>query len=220
MPTRSKLPTDKLDEVKFRGQTLRKADVLEVLHALPDATWLSTSEAAIILDYSVSQMERMRVSGTGPRYRQSPPMPGSKGTNLAVHYRKLDLIGWSEKNTETSSIRHAQLHGRTFATLQDISEQVAFYVDESGAVESMVEENTVGTVLDRLGAWEIQWLTAAEACARPWSSLAAHRHFAGVVRNALSHAQGSIAAGLEATELRQVGTEAKPGGLAGSADSI
>lgn len=208
MPTASKLSTDKLDNVKIRGTTLRKADVLQVLYALPDMAPLSTSESAIFLGYSVSQMERMRVSGNGPRYRQTPPMLDEegairRGTNMAVTYRKLDLLEWAEKHTLTSAMEHAKLHGRTFATLMEVVEEVAFYVDESGAVESMVEENTVGTVIDRLGEWDIVWMSAAEGCGRAWSDATARGKLATAVSETLSKAQRSLASGHEATELLQ-----------------
>jgi hypothetical protein len=210
MPTASKIATDKLEEIKFRGEKLRKVDVLQVLHAVPDSAFLSTSEAAIFLDMSISQMERMRVSGNGPRYLQTPPMEGKTGTNMAVRYRKVDLLQWIEKHIETSSIKHAKLHGRTFATLNDIVEEVAFYVHADGAVESMVEENTVGTVVDRLGEWDIVWMNAAEACARAWSDAAAQTNLAGVVNELLVKAQSSLASGIEATEIRDASAEATP----------
>lgn len=210
MPTASKFATDKLDEIKFRGAMLRKVDVLQVLHALPDSAFLSTSEAAIFLDMSISQMERMRVSGNGPRYLQTPPMEGRTGTNMAVRYRKLDMLQWVEQHTESSSIKHAKLHGRTFATLSDLVEEFAFYVDASGAVESMVEGNTVGTIIDRLGEWDIVWMTAAEACGRAWSDAAAHMTLAEAVGETYSNAQRSLARGLEATALRQASLEAAP----------
>ena len=207
MPTASKIVTTKFDEVKFRGQMLREADVLLVLHSLPDSSFLKTSEAAIFLDMSIAQMERMRVSGNGPRYMQTPPMEGKTGTNMAVRYRKIDLLQWVEKHTESSSIKHAKLHARTFATLMEVVEDVAFYVDVSGAVESMVEACTVGTVIDRLGEWDIVWMSAAEACGRAWSDTAAHRKLADTVGETLSKARRSVESGLEATELRQASME-------------
>lgn len=215
MPTASKIATDKLDEMKFRGQKLRKVDVLQVLHALPDSAFLSTGEAAIFLDMSISQMERMRVSGNGPRYMQTPPMEGKTGTNLAVRYRKIELLQWAEQHTARSSMQHAKLHGRTFSTLRDLVEEVAFYVDASGALESMVEENTVGTIIDRLGEWDIVWLTAAEACGRAWSDAAEHRRLAEAVGETLSKAQRSLANGLESTGLRQASVEAAPNAISG-----
>jgi hypothetical protein len=208
MPTPSKFPTDKLDTVSFRGTKLRKADIMEVLFALPDMAPLNTSEASVMLGYSVSQMERMRIAGNGPRYRQSPPMPGSRGTNLAVTYIKGDLIAWSEENTATSAMKHAALHGRTFTTLQEVAEEIAFYVDETSAIESMVEENTVGTVIDRLGAWDIQWFSAADACGRAWSNIGSQRSLAGAVRETLQKSLGGVQSGLEASEIREAMREA------------
>lgn len=201
MPSASKLATDKFDVVTVRGKTISLAQVHEMLRALPDGAPLSTREAAIFLGYSVSQLERMRVAGTGPRYRQTPPEPGSKATNLHVAYKKVDLVEWDEKNTATSAMEHAKLHGRAFATLADVAQEAAFYVDSNGVIESMVENNTVGEAIDRLGSWDIQWLPIADACFRRWSDLAAHRELASKVDAVLSHARAGVAAGLEATEI-------------------
>lgn len=201
MPSASKLATDKFDVVTVRGKTISLAQVHAMLHALPNGSPLSTREAAIFLGYSVSQLERMRVAGTGPRYRQTPPEPGSKATNLHVAYKKVDMIEWDEKNTASSAMEHAKLHGRTFATLADVAQEAAFYVYPNGAIESMVEDNTVGEAIDRLGSWDIQWLPISDACSRPWSDLGAHRELASKVDAILERARGAVAAGIETTEI-------------------
>jgi len=201
MPSASKLATNKFDLVTVRGRTISLSQVHEMLHALPAGAPLSTREAAIFLGYSVSQLERMRIAGTGPRYRQTPPEPGSKATNLHVAYKKVDLVEWDEKNTASSSMEHAVKHGRAFATLADIAQEAPFYVDADGAIESLVESNTVGEAIDRIGLWDIQWLPVAGACARRWSNLTAHRELAAKVEGVLAHARGALAAGLEETEI-------------------
>lgn len=208
MPSASKLVTNKFDVVTIRGKTVGVAQVHDMLQALPKGAPLSSREASIFLDCSVSQLERMRVAGTGPRYRQNPPEPGRKGTNLHVAYKKIDLIEWDEKNTASSAMEHAVKHGRAFVTIADVAQEAPFYVDATGAIESMVENNTVGKAIDRLGQWDIQWLPIVDACSREWIDLAAHGELAAKVDAVLSQARRAIAAGLEATE---ISLEALPG---------
>lgn len=202
MPSAPKLATDKFDHVTIRGKKFSMLEVHERLAALPPHTPLSTQEAGFFLGYSVSQMERMRIAGTGPRYRQTPPDPGSKAVNMHCIYKKADLVEWDRQNTAVSANEHAQIHGRMFTTLAEVVEELPFYVDESGAVESLAEENPIETVVERLGSWRIVWLPVTEACSRPWRDLAAHRELAAKVLGALSHAKAAVDAGLEATEIR------------------
>lgn len=201
MPSAPKLATDKFDQVSIRGKKFSMLEVHERLAALPPHAPLSTQEAGFFLGYSVSQMERMRIAGTGPLYRQTPPEPGSKAVNMHCTYKKADLVEWDRQNTAKSANQHAQIHARMFATLAEVVEELPFYVDESGAVESLAEENAIETVVERLGSWRIVWMPAAEACALPWRNLAAHRELASKVLGALSQAKGAIEAGVEATEI-------------------
>lgn len=212
MPSAGKLVTDKFDEVTIRGKKFSMLDVLQRLDKVPPIAAMSTQEAGLFLGYSVSQMERMRIAGTGPRYRQTPPEPIPKpkrgeerkkrGTNLHVAYQKAELMAWAEKNTASSAMEHAAKHKRTFATLFEVLEEIPFYVDETGAVEGMAEENSLATVIDRLGVWEIEWMPAVEACSRPWAALGPHRELAGQVQEVLSKARGGVDAGLAATEIQ------------------
>lgn len=208
MPSAGKLATNKFDEVVIRGKRFSMLEVLQRLDALPPMAPLSTQEAAFFLGYSPSQMERMRVNGNGPRYRQNPPEPGSKATNTHVTYKKADLIEWDKANTLSSSMEFAVKHGLAAMTLADCAREAAFYVDESGAIESLAESNTLGTVIDRLGTWNIQWLPVIEACGRPWSDVGRLRELAAQVSSALTHAQGLVAAGIEQSEFRQIANEA------------
>lgn len=201
MPSAPKLSTDKFDHVTIRGKKFSMLEVHERLAALPPHAPLSTQEAGFFLGYSVSQMERMRIAGTGPLYRQTPPEPGSKAVNMHCTYRKADLVEWDRQNTAKSANQHAAIHGRMFTTLAELVEELPFYVDESGAVESLAEENAIETVIERLGSWRIVWLPATEACSRPWKDLATHRELATKILGALSQAAGAINAGVEATEM-------------------
>ncbi|MGV3569866.1 MAG: hypothetical protein ACO1PB_04640 [Ramlibacter sp.] len=209
MPSAPKLATDQFEHVTIRGKKFSMLEVHQRLAALPPHTPLSTQEAGFFLGYSVSQMERMRIAGTGPRYRQTPPEPGSKAVNMHCIYKKADLVEWDRQNTAGSANEHAAIHGRMFATLAEVVEELPFYVDESGEVESLAEENAIETVIERLGSWRIVWMPAAEACALPWRNLAAHRELASKVLGALSQAKGAIEAGVETSEIRSVLPERK-----------
>ena len=94
--------------------------------------------------------------------------------------------------------------GQTFATIHDLAEQEAFYVDQKGAVESMALENLLGTVIERLGDWDIVWMTPIEAAARRWTDLGKHQEFAAGVQEILSRSLRSVESGLEATDIASV----------------
>lgn len=188
-------------EVKFRGEKLRRVDVLSLLSMLPDDALLTTSEAAVFLRRSVSKMERMRVDGNGPDYVQDSPAPGSKATNLAVLYEKSALRVWVKGQTASSAMEHAALQGRTFATLLDVVDEMAFYVDDQGRVEGAVEDFPVLEVVEGLGMRQIVWMPAAEACARLWTSLASHKELAAPMLATLSRTSRAIEQSLESTDL-------------------
>ena len=188
-------------EIKFRGEKLRRVDVLTLLSMLPDDALLTTSETAVFLRRSVSKMERMRVDGNGPPYVQDAPAPGSKATNLAVLYEKSGLRAWVKSRTASTAMEHAALHSRTFATLLDVVDEMAFYVDEQGRVEGAVENFTVAEVVEGLGLRQIVWMPAAEGCSRPWTSLASHKELADQVLAALSNSTRAIELNLESTDM-------------------
>jgi hypothetical protein len=189
-----------LKVVNVGGEKVSTADALGVLLALPDGAYLTTSESAVLLRESVTTLERWRRDAIGPRYAQGGAF-GAKGSNQKITYEKADLIAYKESQKVSGSMKAAIRKGQAFATLMDLAEEQAFYVDGAGRVESMVEENLVQTVVDRLGLWEMVWLTPVEAASRTWSDLAAHQSFAGGVLNVLSRAQRGVDAGVEATDI-------------------
>lgn len=185
-------------EVVYNGQKMRVVDVLNAIQALHPEIPLTTSEAAIFLRTSVTKMERMRKEGGGPTYSQGGAL-GAKGTNQTCYYLKGDLIAWLKGNQVSNSLQAAVRKGQAFATIFDLAEQEAFYVDERGAVESMVVENLLGTVVERVGIWSQIWMTPVEAASRAWSSLDKHNEFAASVRVVLSNALRGVDAAVEAT---------------------
>lgn len=192
-----------LKVVTVQGQKMSTVDALILIDALPESIYLTTSEAAVFLRTSVSTLERLRkLEDVGPTFQQDL-IPGAKGTNQPITYMKKHLIEWKKKNTVSSSLEAAIRKGQTFSTLMDIAKEEAFYVDPQGRVESMVEDNLVGTVIERLSLWDIVWLTPAEAAARSWSDAGRHQEFAAAVDKVLKSAREAIQTGLEASELEE-----------------
>lgn len=199
MPSASK---SLMKPVNFNGQKMSTVDALNVLAALNPSMALTTSEAAIFLRASVSTLERWRTAGTGPEYSQAL-VPGAKGTNQAITYKKQALIDWQEQNTVSSSKMAATLKGQmAFATIFDLAEVQAYYLDGDGNVESMVEDNMLGTVVERIGRWDIAWMPATEAAARTWLDLDKHREFAAQVGQVLKNALRASEEGVESTDIR------------------
>ncbi|CAH0228633.1 hypothetical protein SRABI118_02409 [Massilia sp. Bi118] len=179
---------------------LADLDALARLHALPDAVALTTSEAAIFLRSSVSALESMRAKGTGPAYIQGGGR-GSVGSNQKCLYEKADLLAWMRANKVSSTVEAAVRKGQLFMSVADLAREEAFWVDAHGQVVGMVEAALVGTVVERLGMYEIAWLPVADAAARTWSDLASHRTLAGAVSNVLRSELLRAEAGVEASEI-------------------
>lgn len=194
-------------QVTYNNQKLSAAEVWTMLNALPPDIPLTTSEAAIFLRESVTSMERMRKDGSGPVYSQSGGA-NAKGTNQKCLYDKSDLLAWKESNKVTSSLQAAIRKGQAFATIFDLAQHEAFYLDAKGNVESMVEENLLGTVLERLGKWNIIWMTPIEAASRRWTDLGKHQEFAAGVQSVLSNALHGVQCGIDATDIALVTAEA------------
>lgn len=188
--------------VIYKGRLMEIDDALIRLHYLPNEVTLTSSEAALFLRLSITTLERMRGTANGPRYIQGGSY-GAKGTNQSCTYHKHDLIDWQNGNKVSDSMAAAVKKGQMFATIFDLAEHEAFYLDADGNVESMVEENLLGTVVDRIGNWDILWMTPIEAASRRWSGLTAHNEFAGNVQRVLANAQQSIESGIEATDIAE-----------------
>lgn len=196
-------------QVNCNGQKMAAVDALQLLYALPPQIPLTTSEAAIFLRLSVTTMERMRKNGGGPQYVQGGS-PGAKGTNQSCSYIKQDLLKWQSDHKVDSSMMAAIRKGQTFATLFDLVEPAAFYVDARGTVESMVEENLLGTVVERIGLWDVQWLTPVEAASRRWTDLSKHKEFASGVQSVLSDAVQGVQGGVDSTDIASAALDASP----------
>lgn len=212
MPRKSNLAPGKS---KFRGVLMDIEDVLIRLHVLPDSVTLTSSEAALFLAISITQLDRMRKSGQGPAYMQGGSY-GAKGTNQACTYHKKDLIAWQEGNKISSKLEAAIRKGHAFTSIFELGQQEAFYVDPHGNIEAMCERTEVETIIERLGQWEIVWMTPVEAASREWSDLTAHKSFAGEIQTVMGKAASGIAAGVDATDMAEGighGTteETKPG---------
>lgn len=197
MPKKNTVPEGK---AVLWGVLMNMEDALLRLNTLPDSTTLTSSEAALFLRQSITQFDRLRKSGKGPAYMQGGSY-GAKGTNQACTYHVKDLKAWQSGIKVTSPLESAIRKGQTFTSIFELGQQEAFYVDPHGSVEAMCERTQVQTVIERLGQWEIVWMTPVEAASREWSSLPAHKSFAAEIQTVLSQAASSVAAGLEATTI-------------------
>lgn len=191
------------------GPTLAQLHPWERIDALPDGYPLKTAEAAIFMTYSVATLERLRVKGTGPDYfqggiRRDGKQPAADGPNQHIRYFKPDIKTWFDRGKVSSTMQAAKLKGQVFATVFDLAETHAFYIDPAdGGVAGMVENTPIETVIARLGSWEIVWMPATEAASKRWSNLAGHKELAGKIQSVLSNLQNGIAASLEATEVSE-----------------
>lgn len=182
-------------------------DPWERIDRLPDNRPLKSAEAAVLMTFSLSTLERMRVKGTGPDYFQggmrklgSTPAPEG-GSNQHIRYFKPDIKAWFKSGMVSSSMQAAVRKGQAFGTIFDLAQERPYYLDAIGRVAGMVESTSIDTFIERLGEWDIVWMPAAEAGSRAWANLADHQSFAVSVNKALSDARSGIAAALEATEI-------------------
>ena len=185
---------------------LAELDPWERINRMPEDRPLKSAEAAIFTTFSLSTLERMRVKGTGPDYfqggmRKSGSEPSVAGTNQHVRYFKPDIRAWFKAGKVSSTMQAAILKGQTFATVLDLAEEQAFYLDASGRVSGLVEQTPIDTVIERLGEWDIVWMPATEAASREWSSLSDHRAFAEAVDKVLTSIRSGIDSALEATDI-------------------
>jgi len=193
----------------IQNEILAGVDVYARVAAINDDRPLSTSETAIFLGYSVTTLERMRADGTGPAYDQLA-VPG-KGPNTKVIYRKSYLTAFQMKNKLSNSMEAAIRRGQAFATILDIAQEEAFYIDADGNVAGMVERTPLGVVVDRIGEWGIAWMPVVEAASRRWADLGAHKEFAEEVRSVLSDAMHGVHCGVEGTEIASMTRKAMKG---------
>lgn len=100
--------------------------------------------------------------------------------------------------------------GQAFKSIFDLAEHEAFYLDKQGNVESMVAENLLGTVVERVGQWDILWMTPVEAASRRWTDLSRHRDFAESVQDVLTKCLRGVQNGVDATDIASVAREAPP----------
>ena len=188
--------------VIYKGKLMEIDDALIRLHYLPNEVTLTSSEAALFLRQSITTLERMRGTANGPRYIQGGSY-GAKGTNQSCTYHKHDLIDWQTGNKVSNSMAAAVKKGQMFATIFDLAEHEAFYLDADGNVAGMVERTSLATVIERLGEWDILWMAPVEAASRRWSNLADHQSFAAEIQQVLSRSAHGIEAGVEATDIAE-----------------
>ena len=175
-------------------------DVLARLHQLPDAVALTTSEAAVFLRSSVSALESMRAKGTGPAYIQGGGK-GASGSNQKCLYEKADLLAWQRANKVSSTVEAAVRKGQLFTSIHDLAKLEPFWVDERGQIVGMVEAESLGAVLTRLGLFEIEWLPVMDALGQPWRKATMHEELARQASGLLRQGLYNIDAGLEATKI-------------------
>jgi len=175
-------------------------DVLARLHQLPDAVALTTSEAAVFLRSSVSVLESMRAKGTGPAYIQGGGK-GASGSNQKCLYEKADLLAWQRANKVSSTVEAAVRKGQLFTSIYHLAALEPFWVDERGQIVGMVEAESLGAVLTRLGLFEIEWLPVMDALSQPWREAAMHEELARQASGLLRQGLYSIDTGLEATKI-------------------
>jgi hypothetical protein len=196
-----------LADARYNGMVMKVTEVLAAISALDPSVMLTTSEAAIFLRTSVTKLERLRKEGGGPIYSQGGGVKAA-GTNQMCLYKKAHLIAWLEGNQVSDSTQAAIRKGQKFATIFDLAEHEAFYLDKQGNVESMVEENLLGTVVERIGHWDILWMTPVEAASRRWTDLSRHRDFAESVQDVLTKSLRGVQNGIDSTDVATAALEA------------
>lgn len=182
---------------------LANLDVLERLHRLPDSVALTTAEAAVFLRSSVSALEAMRRGGAGPPYIQGG-LRGAIGANQKCLYQKRDLLAWQDSQKVMSSVQAAMRKGQLFVSLQDLTREEAFWMDEKNRFAGLVELTPMAVVIERLGILEIVWMPVIDAVSCEWSDLNEHSEIAEQVSVVLRFQLGRVAAGVESTHVGQV----------------
>lgn len=186
---------------------LRDIEAWERINRVPDTYPLSPKQAAVLMTFSERTLQAWRKESSGPAYYQGgvkvePGRTGpDQGTNQHVRYFKADIASWWQKNM-TTSIKEAQrLKGQTFVTsIEQLAEEAPFYVDGLGQIEGMVEERTLGELLERADS-NIQWLPVAQAACQKWADMAAHQALANKVKSVLNETLARVDTGLESTEI-------------------
>lgn len=199
------------------GELLRAVEVWERIARIPDNFPLRPQQAAVLLTFSERTLQEWRKNGSGPAYFQggmrvepngSPP---PAGTNQHIRYFKPDIAAWWQKNKATSVTHAATLKGQTFVnTIGHLAQEAAFYVDDLGQIEGMVEDDTIDRLLSDPDA-RIEWLPVAAAASSAWTDLAKHRQLAEKVQRVLTDTQQELKGGLEATEIASVSREGRTG---------
>lgn len=101
------MPKNPEEILEHESDYLNKLDILDRLHRLPDSVALTTIEAAVVLRSSVSKLESLRATGSGPTYIQGGS-PESRGTNQPCLYEKADLFSWL-RSQKVASVREAAI---------------------------------------------------------------------------------------------------------------
>lgn len=165
-------------------------EALEIIARLPDDVPLKPDEAAVFLRRSKRDLERMRSPNSktkGPHYSQAGG-EDSIGSNQRVTYLKGDLKVWLESIKVKDSIEAAVRRGRMFISLPSLIEPAPFWRNPAGALAGLVEDTEIDVSLDRLGVWEIEWISPMEATEEQWSSAGELESFANELRRVLDNA--------------------------------
>ena len=179
---------------------------LELLHRLPEQALLTTAEAAVFLRTSVRSLERMRQPGGGGPVFVQGGAKGTVGSNQKCLYMKSDLLAWVESLKVSDNIEAAVRKGQLFRTVLDVAEENPYWLDEEGRVAGSVWETSVDVFFARIQSplWSVEWMSASEACVRPWAGFMAKRALAGAVERVLTDALGAIRASAERDEFEAV----------------
>ncbi len=181
---------------------ISQIDPWMAIQAWPEEMPLKPKEAAIFMRTSESTLQRLRQNGTGPDYfqggiRRSGDQPAAAGTNQHILYWRADIRAWWEAGKVSSSMMAAIKKGQARRTVFDLSIEEAFYTDDQGSIESSVEDQTLQTIVDRLGKWDIVWITPVEAATRPWIRIEPHQAFVNEIKSIMLHFQGKMDSTIE-----------------------
>ena len=182
------------------SKMLEELAVLEILARLPNDIALTSAEASVFLRLSISTLERLRSSGSGPKYIQGGRV-GTKATNQKCMYRKQALIDWQMANELSDSMQAAMRKGQTFVSLSDLLIPVPVWRDPQGALGGLVDKTPIDTCMERIGVWDIEWIPAHEAACEIWNNLTEHRSFSSQIQKVMNRELHRIQQAEEGTEL-------------------
>ena len=181
-------------------------EALEIIARLPDDVPLKPAEAAVFVRRSKRDLERMRSPNSktrGPDYIQGGGEE-SVGSNQRVTYMKGDLKVWLESLKVKDSTEAAVRRGRLFISLPSLIEPAPFWRNPAGQIAGLVEDTEIDDCIERLGVWEIEWISPMEATKEHWSSAGELESLAGELRLVLDGASHALDARILKAQLGEV----------------